>query len=378
MTRLVFLVAFCTFPFGTGVSAHAQRLAAIDDEVAEALQKNRMPGCVVLIGRSEKVVFEKAYGNRQVKPEVEAMTVDTVFDLASLTKPLATATSVMLLAERGEVELDAPASKYVEEFTGAGKEKITIRELLVHTSGLTPDNHLREYQNGPEQAWRRICELELLSPPGGRFRYSDVGFIVLGKLVERVSGQPLPEFADKNIYQPLGMRETGFLPARRLRDRAAPTQQRNGQWMRGEVHDPRAWALGGAAGHAGLFSTARDLARYAQMLLDDGKVGDQQIMKPATVHAMTGAYKVSGGLRGLGWDKQSGYSSNRGAGMSAAAFGHGGFTGTAIWIDPQLDLYVIFLSNRVHPDGKGAVNRLAGKIGTIAVEALNEQSPHPE
>ena len=173
------------------------------------------------------------------------------------------------------------------------------------------------------------------------------------------------------------MKETGFLPAEELRARAAPTEKRNGHWMRGEVHDPRAFALGGVAGHAGLFATASDLALFAQMLLNAGKVGDRQILNHDTLGTMTSAYEVSGGLRGLGWDKRSGYSSNRGEGMSASAFGHGGFTGTAIWIDPQLDLFVIFLSNRLHPDGQGSVNRLAGRIGTIAVEAAAVPSPSP-
>ena len=354
-------------------SVDAVTVTAIDSAVAAALKQNRLPGCVVLIGRTDEILFEKAYGNRAVKPEVETMTVDTLFDLASLTKPIATATSVMLLIERGDVELDAPASKYLEEFTSHDKDNVTVRQLLLHTSGLTPDNHLRDYQDGAEKAWERICNLKLLSPPGERFRYSDVGFIVLGRLVERVSGKPLNDFAIANIFTPLGMSDTGYRPPKKHHVRAAPTQERNGHWMRGEVHDPRAYELRGVAGHAGLFSTAQDLARYAQMMLSMGRFGEAQIMKPETFQTMTDAYKVSGGQRGLGWDKRSGYSSNRGEGMSERAFGHGGFTGTSIWIDPELDLFVIFLSNRVHPDGKGSVNRLAGEIGGIAVKAIADR-----
>ena len=350
----------------------ANRFAPIDDAVAVALKERRMPGCVVLIGRSDEIVYKKAYGNRQLKPRAEPMTIDTVFDLASLTKPIATATSVMLLIEKEKIVLDAPVSKYVEEFTGHGKENISVRQLLLHTSGLTPDNHLRDYEDGPEKAWERICGLNLLAPPGERFRYSDVGFIVLGKLVERVSGKRLNEFSDENIFEPLGMHETGFLPPKDMRKHAAPTQQRNGRQIRGEVHDPRAWRLGGVAGHAGLFSTAQDLAIYTQMLLNGGSIGDVQILKSETIRTMADVYDVKSGHRGLGWDKRSGYSANRGDGMSDSAFGHGGFTGTAIWIDPDLDLTVIFLSNRVHPDGKGSVNRLAGKIGTIAVEVVTK------
>ncbi len=352
------------------VGMDAEKLRQIDDAVAAALKEERMPGCVVTVGRRGCIVFQKAYGNRQVEPEREAMTVDTVFDLASLTKPIATATSVMLLAEREQIDLDEPAAKYLPEFTGRGKQRITVRHLLLHTSGLTADNALGDYTDGPEKAWERICGLKLLSAPGERFRYSDVGFIVLGKLVERVSKKPLNEFADENIFAPLGMKETGFLPPKNLRLRAAPTQRREDRWMRGEVHDPRAWELGGVAGHAGLFSTADDLARYAQMMAEQGRLDETQILSRKMHSLMTSGKNVSGGLRGFGWDVQTGYSSNRGQGWSAGAFGHGGFTGTAMWIDPELEMFVIFLSNRVHPAGKGSVNRLAGEIGTIAADAI--------
>ena len=336
-----------------------------------------MPGCVVCIGRQGKLVFLKAYGDRQVEPERVAMTTDTLFDLASLTKPVATATSVMVLVERGELQLGNRVGQLIPEFAQDGKEDITVRDLLLHQGGLIPDNALSDYEDGPEKAWERIWALPIKTQPGTRFVYSDVGFMVLGELVRRVSGQDVHAFSQANIFGPLGMRETGYLPAEALRQRAAPTEQREERWMRGEVHDPRAYLLGGIAGHAGLFSTAEDLAVYAQMLLDRGAYGGVRVLHPQTVATMTAGYRVSSGLRGLGWDKRTGYSSNRGELFTDQAFGHGGFTGTVLWIDPGLELFVIFLSNRLHPDGKGTVNPLGGRLGSIAAAAIEQVSSPP-
>ena len=344
-----------------------QRLAYIDNIVEEGLQRSRMPGCVVLVGRSGGVAFWKAYGYRQLKPSQVAMTPDTVFDLASLTKPIATATSVMQLAETGRLQLSDPVSQYLPEFAAHGKEEITIEQLLTHQSGLIADNSLRDYQDGRREAFRRIDQLKPIVEPGSKFIYSDVGFIVLGRIVEKLSGESLHQYTQRRIFQPLKMTETGFLPAERLRGRAAVTQQREGRWMRGEVHDPRAYKLDGIAGHAGLFSTAEDLAKYSRAMLRENAV-----LQPRTIERMTRPVRVSSGLRGLGWDKKSLYSSNRGDLFTEKAFGHGGFTGTALWIDPGLDLFVVFLSNRVHPDGKGSVNSLAGRIGTIAAAAIRD------
>ncbi len=350
------------------------KLAQIDALVETGLQEKRMPGCVVLVGRHGKIAWLKAYGRRAIRPEVVPMTTDTVFDLASLTKPVAAATSVMLLKERGKFKFDDPVAQHLPAFSQGGKEQVTIQQLLVHQSGLIPDNALKDYLDGPEKSFERIFALKPKTPPGTKFTYSDVGFLVLGELVRQVSGQPVNEFSQDNIFKPLGMSETGYLPGEALRLRAAPTEARDGKFTPGVVHDPRAFHLGGVAGHAGLFSTAEDLAVYAQMLLGKGTYGAGekavQILRPETVEEMTRPVVVSSGLRGLGWDMQTGYSSNRGEGMSPAAFGHGGFTGTAIWIDPQLDLFVVFLSNRVHPDGKGLVNPLAGKIGSAVVQSI--------
>ncbi len=366
-------------PFASpeSVGMDATRLASIQPLVGEGIAQDKMPGCVVCVGRHGKIVFLEAFGERQTGPASESMTTDTVFDMASITKPVATATSIMKLIENGRLRLGDQVTKFLPDFAPHGKDDITIQHLLVHQSGLIPDNKLADYEEGPEIAWQRICDLELVAPVGKTFKYSDVNFIVLAKLVEVISGRDVNQFSHEEIFGPLGMDETGYLPREELQRRAAPTEKRDGDWMRGEVHDPRAYELGGVAGHAGLFSTAEDLAIYAQMMLSDGSYQPAgmdservRILSPRTVAKMTAAYPVSSGFRGLGWDKQTGYSSNRGDLLSESAFGHGGFTGTVLWIDPELDLFFIFLSNRVHPNGKGSVNHLAGQIVNLVASSV--------
>ncbi len=356
------------------VGLRADKLAEIDDAVDEALSRRQMPGCVVLIARRGKVALLKAYGRRSLEPVEAPMTCDTVFDLASLTKPIATATSVVLLVERQQLALDEPVAKYLPEFGQAGKQSITVRQLLTHQGGLIADNPIEDFADGSEKAFQRIFAASPTCEPAIRFIYSDVGFMVLGELIRRVSGEDLQQFTSRVLFGPLAMSQTGYLPAEPLRIRAAPTERRDEHWMQGEVHDPRAYALGGVAGHAGLFSTAEDVAIYAQMILGRGENAGVRVLAPETVDTMLAANTVpGGGLRGLGWDMRTGYSINRGDGFSPRAVGHGGFTGTSLWIDPQLQLVVVFLSNRVHPNGKGNVNRLAGRIGTLAAEAINRE-----
>jgi uncharacterized protein YbbC (DUF1343 family)/CubicO group peptidase (beta-lactamase class C family) len=336
----------------------------------KAIERGDMPGCVILVGRRAGIVFDKAYGNRTIEREKVPMTVDTVFDMASLTKPVATATSVMLLVERGQLRLQDRVAKFFPEFAAKGKENVTVEQLLIHSAGLIPDNALADYEDGWESAKPKICELDPLAEPGTRFKYSDVGFILLGKIIEDVSGRPVNEFAKEEVFEKLGMTETGYLPPDELKRRAAPTEKRDGEWLAGIVHDPRAAKMDGVAGHAGLFSTARDMAIYATMMLNRGRIGESRLLSEASVEEMIRSRNIRGQRRALGWDSQTDYSRNRGELMSRRAFGHGGFTGTAMWIDPELDLYVIFLSNRLHPDGKGEVNDLAGRIGTIACAAI--------
>lgn len=350
-----------------------EHLRRIDAPIEAARQAGDFAGCVVAIGRGEWLVELSAHGDRQVEPTRLPMQTDTLFDLASLTKPIATATSVMVLVERGELRLRDPIAKHLPEITGEHGDSITIERLLTHHSGYIPDNALEDYRHGVDESWRRLFALVPRDPPGTRFRYSDVNFELLGKMVERVSGRPLDVFVREEVHGPLGMHSTRFNPKPEQLNNCAASEPRDGKMLVGEVHDPRAALLGGVAGHAGLFSTAGDLARYAAMMLGGGQLEGVRVLGPATVREMARPRDVSGVRRAAGWDARSGYSSNRGELMTDRAFGHGGFTGTAIWIDPGLDLFVIVLSNRLHPDGKGTVNDLAGRIGSIAAAAINEE-----
>lgn len=382
MLGFIILTALMGPAAGQGLSGALPEQMGLDGQpfdrieplVEEWIDEGNMAGCVVAVGYRGKIVYIDAFGHRSLEPQKKPMTVDTVFDLASLTKPIATATSIIRLVDQGRLRLHDPVARYLPEFAANGKEKITIFHLLTHQGGLIPDNPIGDYEHGPEEARRRIMQLKPLSDPGEKFRYTDVGYIVLGWVIEKVSGKPLDQYVRDEIFGPLGMDETWYVPSEPFRRRAAATEKRDGRWMQGEVHDPRAHRLGGVAGHAGLFSTAGDLAIYAQMMLQKGQYRGVRILSPRAVEVMTRGYRVSSGWRGLGWDKQTGYSSNRGEWMTESAFGHGGFTGTAIWIDPRLELFVIFLSNRLHPDGKGSVNRLAGRIGTLAAASVLRES----
>ena len=346
------------------------RLNFIDEVIQDGIRLGKMPGAVVLIGYRGQIVYHKAFGHRQILPEEQPMQKDTVFDMASLTKPIATATSIMLLIEDGRVDPTKTVATYIPEFAANGKQDITVHQLLIHSGGLIPDNSIKDYADGPAEAFRKIHQLETYVKPGTKFVYTDVGFIVLAKIVEKVTGKSVHEFSQQRIFVPLAMNETGYIPADNLKLRCAVTEQRDDRWMQGEVHDPRAYALGGIAGHAGLFSTAADLAKYCQMMINEGTLHGVKVMQAETVKLMTNPVAVSSGTRALGWDVHSPYSSNRGDFFTKSAFGHGGFTGTAMWIDPSQQLFTIFLSNRVHPDGKGSINTIAGRVATIAGAAI--------
>ncbi len=348
------------------------RLAVIDQIVEDGIRDEKMPGAVVIVGYRGGIVYRKAFGQRQIVPTPEPMTLDTVFDLASLTKPIATATGVMQLIERKRVALDDPVARHLPSFANHGKEAITVRHLLTHQGGLIADNSIKDFADGRALAVRRMMDLTPLAAPEERFVYSDVGFIILGEMVAAASLSSLDQYTRTNIFEPLGMRETMYRPTMIPAERFAPTEQRDGHWMRGEVHDPRAFAMDGIAGHAGLFSTADDVARFAQAMLNGGELGGVRILKAETVALMTAPYKTPGGIRGLGWDKRTGFSSNRSDLFSTSACGHGGFTGTGLWFDPEQQMFVVFLSNRVHPKGEGNVNPLIGRIGTLAAAAIRE------
>ncbi len=363
-----------------------EQLAKIDAVVNATIARGALPGAVVVVVHRGRVIFRKAYGARSLQPQKTAMTPEIVFDLASLTKPIATATSILLLVEQGKLKLTYPVSRYVPAFKRKETEGITVAHLLLHTSGLIADNALADYRAGRDQAWERIGQLQPTAAPGTRFTYSDMGYILLGKIVEQVSGLSLDEFARKHVFAPLGMNETTFRPQGELKRRAAPTEQREGRWMQGEVHDPRSYLLGGVTGHAGLFSTADDLAVYAQMLLNSGAYAGKRVLKAETIRLMTAPQKVpqakkGSGLRTYGWDMVTAYSSNRGELFpKGESFGHTGFTGTSIWIDPRSQSAVIFLSNRVHPAGKGNVTKLRSQVATLAARAIlqvNADEPAP-
>ena len=352
----------------------AVRLSRIDAVVKESIARKECPGAVVLVGRRGKVVYRKAYGNRAIAPAAEPMTVDTVFDMASLTKPVATATSVMILIEEGKICLADRVAKLLPGFAAGGgaRDQVTVEELLTHRAGLAADDPMALYVGTPAEIFERKNSRPLASAPGARFVYSDAGFEVLGEIVRTVSGLPLDEFAASRIFSPLGMTETEFRPGGKGRipmTRIAPTERINGEIRRGAVHDPRAYALGGVAGHAGLFSTADDLARYAAAMMKGGA----PVLSPAGVAAMTRPRSYGDGdLRGLGWDVATSFASNRGDLFPPGSFGHTGWTGTSVWIDPVTQTFVILLSNRNHPDESGNVVALRGKVASVVASAITD------
>jgi CubicO group peptidase (beta-lactamase class C family) len=356
------------------------KLAAIDTAAEAAIERGELPGAVILVVHDDAVVYRKAFGKRAVKPDAVAMTPDTVFDMASLTKPVATGTSVMLLIQQGKLKPGDLVSTHWPAFAANGKEKVTVEHLLLHTSGLIADNPAADYADGDKKALERVANLKLQTPPGTRFVYSDVGFIVLGHLVERISGVPVDEFSKKHVFDPLKMSDTGFNPPEALRKRIAPTGLRDGKTILGEVHDPRAFKLGGVAGHAGLFSTADDVARYCRMLLRGGELDGVRVLDADTVKRFTAPHAVptidkdkkeGKGARSYAWDVDTSYSAPRGDVFKAGeGFGHTGFTGTSVWIVPEAKTAVIVLSNRVHPDDKGNATRLRREVANAVAAAL--------
>ena len=342
---------------------------SIDAIVQKAVDDGNIPGAVVLIGHNGKVVYRKAFGSRSLEPTHEPMTVDTIFDLASLTKCVATATSVMKLIEDGRVRLNDPVSAYLPDFAQNGKADITVRELLTHYSGLPPDLDLKTPWQGRETAYQMVMQSKPQYPPGSRFLYSDINFETLGFIVEKATGTPLNDFANTNIYTPLGMKDTRFLPPAEWSTRIAPTQyDENGKMLRGIVHDPTARRMGGVAGHAGLFSTADDLSKFAEDILSNHKV----LSATATQKMSTPQQPANAAsLRGLGWDIDSPFASNRGELLPVGSFGHTGFTGTSLWIDPITDTYIILLTNAVHPRGGKSVVSLRSRVATAVVESLD-------
>jgi uncharacterized protein YbbC (DUF1343 family)/CubicO group peptidase (beta-lactamase class C family) len=358
-----------------------RKFDAIEALVRDEIGQKHLPGAVVLIGVGDRIVYQKAFGNRALVPSAEAMTLDTMFDVASLTKVVATTTSVMMLIEQGKLRLVDRVATFIPGFERYGKADITIRHLLTHVSGLRPDVDLDEWV-GTDAAIQRAVEEVPTAPAGTRFVYSDINFFLLGEIVRRVSGQPLDEYTQAHVFRPLGMKDTMFNPSASVIPRIAPTESctpygypcdgPGRQMLRGVVHDPTARRMNGVAGHAGLFSTAADLATFCRMLLNNGSYRGERILAPLTVAKMTTPVPASEdrNLRALGWDVDSSYSGNRGELLPIGSFGHTGFTGTSLWIDPLTRMFVVFLSNRVHPDGKGDVTPLRARVATIAASAI--------
>ena len=368
---LLSATAFCQTPLDS-------RLTGLDSIIDDAVAQKQIPGAVLIVGHDGQVVYRKAYGSRALEPRREAMTLDTVFDCASLTKVIATTTAIMQLWELGKFRMNDPVAKYLPEFAQNGKQDITIRQLLVHFSGLPEDLELGKKWEGKETAYRMAFEIAPERSPGSAFVYSDINFIVLGALIEKLSGESLDQYALKHIFAPLGMNETHFLPPASWTARVAPTEDENHHPLRAVVHDPTARRMGGVAGHAGVFSTADDLAILAQALLDGGR----GVLTPATVAKMTAPQQPvnSSVLRGFGWDIDSPFSTNRGELFPVGGFGHTGYTGTSLWIDPATKTYIVLLTNAVHmnvartnmppPKEKGSAVALRTKVATAVAAAL--------
>lgn len=372
----------------SGAAVAQSRFSAINSIVNQGIADHKLPGAVVIVGHNGQVVFRRAYGMRSLEPVREKMTLGTIFDMASLTKPLMTATAVMQLYQEGKIDVDEPLAKYLPEFAANGKGGITIRNLLTHYSGLPPDLPLADPWKGKQTAYDLAFAIAPVRPPGVRFQYSDINFIVLGALVEHISGMSLDQYALTHIIQPMGLAHTRYLPPTAWIPRIAPTQWEHGAsasgvpgsktfpgdvMLRGVVHDPTSRRMGGVAGHAGLFSDADDLAIYAQNLLDRlaGRPSKFPLSRLVLQKMVTPEQPATGtALRGFGWDIDTPFSSNRGTLFPVGSFGHTGFTGTSLWIDPVSNTYVIVLANAVHPNGPTGITTLRSKIANVAAAAV--------
>ncbi|MHB8521271.1 MAG: serine hydrolase domain-containing protein [Limisphaerales bacterium] len=363
---------------GAGDRFDSTKVAEMDAQIDRAIADHRLPGGVLWL-ESKGSNYHKAFGFRALVPKAEPMTEDTIFDIASLTKVLATTPAVMILCERGKLKLDEPVATYLPGFGAGGKSAITARHLLTHTSGFN-----RTLSGGNpnwsdfDRAFASICAEQPANPPGTVCLYSDLNFIILGEVVRRVSGMKLDEFVAREVYEPLKMPDTGYLPPLAKLSRIAPTERFGPEVLRGKVHDPKARRMGGVAGHAGVFTTAADLARFARMMLNLGELDGVRILKPETVKLMTTVQTPESvkARRGLGWDIDSDFSRPRGGLFPIGSYGLTGFTGGCLWIDPFSETFWIFLSNRVHPDGSGNIYALQRTLGTLAAEAIRDFDFH--
>jgi uncharacterized protein YbbC (DUF1343 family)/CubicO group peptidase (beta-lactamase class C family) len=362
---LIVLLLFFSAP----AAAQPFDFTGVDEAANEAVQSGDIPGVVVLVGRGDDTLYLRAYGSRTVVPTAQEMKTDTIFDIASLTKPFGTTLAVMALVEKGAVKLDAPLGRYVADFRKTSYAQATIQRLLTHSAGFPAIPPSGSVRVGFPRAARALARTPADYPPGTGFQYSDTGFIMLGEMVRRVSGLPLDRYLDKTIFTPLALRDTSFHPPASKRERIAPTEFFGGHMLQGEVHDPRARALNGVAGHAGMFSTADDLARLCRMLVNEGVLDGRRVFKASTVKQMWTRMADGNGTRALGWDVISVYANTMAPFFPPGAVGHTGFTGTSVWIDPPSRSYMIVLTNRVHPSGGGAARilelrrRVAAAVG---------------
>jgi uncharacterized protein YbbC (DUF1343 family)/CubicO group peptidase (beta-lactamase class C family) len=351
-------------PCANGADFNEATRAQLEHIVTEQINAGRLPGAVIIAGNAQHVLYRAAFGQRALEPHPEPMTADTVFDLASLTKVVATTTSVMQLSEQGRLQLDAPVARYWPAFAANGKAAVTVRNLLTHTSGLPPDLPLPPAGQGRTRLLRDAALARLVAPPGERVIYSDINFIVLGELVQRVTHRPLDAYCRTRIFMPLGMRDTMFVPdAQRAARSAATTADRAGMRV-GRVHDPVAARMGGVAGHAGLFSTADDLAHFAQMILNEGRSQTVRVLQPASIAALAtpGSPLTQLPWRGIGWELDAPLVADRDRLPPLGMIGHTGYTGTGIWIDLASRHFIVVLTNRVHPDDRGDARALRTQI----------------
>lgn len=354
-----------------GATVATDPLAPIAAVVEREIAAGKIPGAVVLVGQHDRILYRAAFGLRSVVPTRETMTVDTIFDLASLTKVVATTPAIMQLIERHRLALDDKVARYWPAFAKNGKQDVTIEELLSHSSGLRPDLNLSAPWQGRRNAVTRIEGERPMAAPASRFLYSDINFAALGEIVQRISGQTLDAYAKRHIFGPLHMASTGFHLATVMRGRTAPTDYQDGALRWGEVQDPTAHRMGGVAGDAGLFGTADDLAKFASMILKGGSLDGARILDPASVARMKAVHDLPGGvLRALGWDVASPFSAGFDKAFGATSFGHTGYTGTSLWIDPSSDSYLIILTSRLHPDDRGDVKALREDVANIVAAAV--------
>ena len=346
-----------------------ERLQHLPEICRSAVAERACPGGVITAGQGDTVLAALAFGDRSVLPDREATTLDTIYDLASLTKPLVTATLLMQAVEAGLVNLMEPVGRWYDLDEGNRLDDVALRELLLHTSGLPATAETTGQR--PGEILESVLRRGLTNEPGKVFLYSDVGFMLLADIVERILGAGLADLARTHIFEPLEMEDTGFAVTPEDLQRCAPTEMEDGEPMRGVVHDPVARQMGGVAGHAGLFGTASDLQRYCRMILARGALEGRRVLLPAAVDRMIAPVAVPGDrLRGLGWDVDTQYSSPRGDILPVRGVGHTGFTGASLWIDPPGGLYIVLLTNRVHPDGSGHVVRLRRLVANAIAAAV--------